>query len=62
FLTYDGVNIVEIYTEPETSNMPSGKVNSFAFALDKYFIFERRTDARFASGNTWIISDIQYMR
>lgn len=62
FLTYDGVNVVEIYTEPETSNMPSGKVNSFAFALDKYFIFERRTDARFASGNTWIISDIQYMR
>ncbi|HGH3128258.1 TPA: hypothetical protein ACJKZ5_003879, partial [Acinetobacter baumannii] len=62
FLTYDGVNIVEIYTEPETSNMPSGKVNSFAFALDKYFIFERRTDARFASGNCWVIGDIRYMR
>lgn len=62
FLTYDGVNIVEIYTEPETSNIPSGKVNTFAFALDKHFIFERRTDQRFASGNTWIVADIRYIR
>lgn len=62
FLTYDGVNIVEIYTEPETSNTPSGKVNAFAYALDKNFIFERRTDSRFSSGNTWIVSDIRYIR
>ncbi|MFX5513170.1 hypothetical protein ABTD48_13705 [Acinetobacter baumannii] len=62
FLTYDGVNVVEIYREPETSNTPSGKVNTFAFALDKYFIFERRTDQRFASGNCWIIGDIRYFR
>lgn len=61
-LTYDGVNFVEIYKEPETSNTPSGKVNTFAFALDKYFIFERRTDQRFASGNCWIVGDIKYMR
>lgn len=61
-LTYDGVNVVEIYKEPETSNTPSGKVNTFAFALDRYFIFERRTDQRFASGNCWIIGDIKYMR
>lgn len=62
FLTYDGVNIVEIYAEPETSNIPSGKVNTFAFALDKHFIFERRTDQRFASNNTWVMADIKYMR
>ncbi|MFX4814266.1 hypothetical protein ABTB66_03355 [Acinetobacter baumannii] len=62
FLTYDGVNVVEIYKEPETSNTPTGKVNTFAFALDKHFIFERRTDARFASGNCWVIGDIRYMR
>ena len=62
FLTYDGVNVVEIYREPETSNTPSSKVNTFAFALDNYFIFERRTDSRFASGNTWIVGDIRYMR
>lgn len=61
-LTYDGVNVVEIYKEPETSNTPSGKVNTFAFALDNYFIFERRTDARFASGNCWVVGDIRYMR
>ena len=62
FLTYDGSSFVEIYTEPLTSNTPSGKVNAFAYALDNYFIFERRSDQRFASGNTWIISDINYMR
>lgn len=62
FLTYDGASFVEIYTEPLTSNTPSGKVNAFAYALDNYFIFERRSDQRFASGNTWIVGDIKYMR
>lgn len=61
-LTYDGVNFVEIYKEPETSNTPSGKVNTFAYALDNYFIFQRLTDQRFSSGTTWIVGNIRYMR
>lgn len=60
FLTYDGVNVVDIYREPSTSNATGLKVNCLAYALDSHFIFERRGDNRFTSGNTWVIGGIKY--
>lgn len=61
YLTYDGVNFSEIHTEPLTSNASGSKVDSFAYPLDKHFIFERLGDNRFAGNNTWVVGGINYI-
>lgn len=62
YMTYDGVNVVEIYKEPVDAGLNPEKPNCFAYALDKHFVFDKRIDNRFSSGGTWIIGDIKYMR
>ncbi|WP_111884544.1 hypothetical protein [Acinetobacter sp. CFCC 11171] len=62
YMTYDGVNVVEIYKEPVDATLNGEKPNCFAYALEKHFIFDKRVDGRFNSGGTWIIGDIRYMR
>lgn len=62
YMTYDGVNVVEIYKEPVDAGLNSEKPNCFAYALDKHFVFDKRVDGRFNSDGTWIIGDIRYMR
>ena len=62
YMTYDGVNIVEIYKEPIDAGLNPEKPNCFAYALDKHFVFDKRTDNRFSSGGTWIVGNIRYMR
>lgn len=62
YMTYDGVNVVEIYKEPVDAGLNPEKPNCFAYALDKHFVFDKRMDNRFSSGGTWIIGDIRYMR
>lgn len=62
YMTYDGVNVVEIYKEPVDAGLNPAKPDCFAYALDKHFVFDKRIDNRFSSGGTWIIGDIRYMR
>lgn len=62
YMTYDGVNVVEIYKEPVGATLNGEKPNCFAYALDKHFVFDKRTDGRFSSGGTWVVGDIRYMR
>ena len=62
YLTYDGINISVVHKEPSATNASGAKVDNYAYALDKVFIFERRLDNRFTGNNTWVVGGINYMQ